>query len=79
MNTASLKKWFRALAPIGALPEGGVTRLAYSAEEDLMFGATAGIARQIGLSVTEDCAGNMFISFPGREKEPCHLICSHLE
>jgi len=79
MNTASLKKWFRALAPIGALPEGGVTRLAYSAEEDLMFGATAGIARQIGLSVTEDCAGNMFISFPGREKEPCHLIGSHLD
>ena len=65
--------------PIGALSEGGVTRPAYSAEEDLMFRATADIARRIGLSVSEDCAGNMFISFPGREKEPCHLIGSHLD
>ncbi len=79
MNRTLLKKWFQALAPVGALPEGGVTRLAYSAEEDLMFRSTAGFARQIGLSVTEDCVGNMFLSFPGLEREPCHIIGSHLD
>jgi N-carbamoyl-L-amino-acid hydrolase len=79
MNRTLLKKWFQTLDTIGALPEGGVTRLAYSSEEDLMFRRTAEFAQRMGFSVSEDCVGNMFISFAGREKEPCRLIGSHLD
>jgi len=79
MNFALLKKWFRELETVGADPEGGVTRLAYSPEEDAMFLKVAGFAGEMGLNVREDCIGNMYISFPGKEGTPCHGIGSHLD
>ncbi len=79
MNISLLKKWFRELETVGADPGGGVTRLAYSPEEDAMFLKIAGFAAEMGLNVSEDCIGNMYISFPGREGTPCHGIGSHLD
>lgn len=79
MNLPLLKQWFRELEPIGADPDGGVTRLAYSAEEDAMFEKVAGFASALGFSITEDCIGNMFISFPDKTDRPCHVVGSHLD
>jgi N-carbamoyl-L-amino-acid hydrolase len=79
MNLQLLKQWFRELEPVGADPEGGVTRLAYTAEEDAMFEKVAGFASALGFSVTEDCIGNMFISFPDGTDRPCHMVGSHLD
>lgn len=79
MNLPLLKQWFRELEPIGADPDGGVTRLAYSAEEDAMFEKVAGFASELDFSVTVDCIGNMFISFRGETDRPCHVVGSHLD
>lgn len=79
MNISLLKKWFRELEPVGADPEGGFTRLAYSPEEDSMFRMVSGFAGEMGLTVKEDCIGNMFMSFPGDEGVECHVIGSHLD
>lgn len=79
MNLPLLKQWFRELEPVGADPDGGVTRLAYSAEEDAMFEKVAGFASGLGFSVTTDCIGNMFISFPGETDRRCRVVGSHLD
>lgn len=79
MNVQLLKKWFDELASAGAEQGGGVTRLAYSAEEDLMFQKVASFAAELGFGAVEDCVGNMYISFPGMEDKACHTIGSHLD
>ena len=79
MNAKLLNEWFDELTPVGADPEGGVTRLAYSAEEDGMFEKVAGFAARLGFATEEDCVGNMYI-FSEEEKDmPCHTIGSHLD
>ena len=79
MDAGLLGEWFDELAPIGADPSGGVTRLAYTPEEDGMFEKVASFAARLGFVTAEDCAGNMHISFPGGEDAPCHTIGSHLD
>jgi N-carbamoyl-L-amino-acid hydrolase len=79
MNLHLLEQWFKELETVGADPDGGVTRLAYSAEEDAMFTKVAGFASKLGFSSAEDCVGNMFIAFPGETDHPCHVIGSHLD
>ena len=48
MDIKLLKEWFDDLASVGADPEGGVTRLAYSAAEDEMFAQVASFAARLG-------------------------------
>ena len=79
MDLHLLEEWFKELEPVGAALDGGVTRLAYSSEEDEMFDRVSSFARRLGFAVTSDCIGNMFISFPGQEGVPCHVTGSHLD
>jgi hydantoinase/carbamoylase family amidase len=80
VNLERLMADLEAFAAIGADPEGGITRLAYS-EDDLR-------ARQlfrdkvaaIGLSVRIDAVGNVFARRPGRENSLAPVAMgSHLD
>ena len=54
-----------ALAAIGAQPSGGVTRLAFSAEEVVAKELVAGWFAEAGLSAAFDAAGNVIATRPG--------------
>jgi len=73
-----LAEVFEQFYPIGALASGGVTRLGYSAEEDLMHSTFVSLAERLGLETFIDQAGNTFASC-GKKDEPYFLIGSHLD
>lgn len=72
-----IKKWFRDLYAIGTDESGGVTRLGYTKNEDVMHGAIRNIARKEGFRYETDEAGNTYISL-GEYKE-YHVVGSHLD
>ncbi|MDL2264113.1 M20 family metallo-hydrolase [Synergistaceae bacterium OttesenSCG-928-I11] len=74
-----LQNWFERLAPIGALADGGVTRMGYTDIEDEMHAMFAMFARELGLHVDTDAFGNTFASFDGAPRTDVHLIGSHLD
>ena len=63
---------------IGALEDGGVTRLAYSPEEDAMHKAFAEFAAENGFSCHCDAVGNSY-AYLDSSGEPFTLIGSHLD
>ncbi|MCI8651869.1 MAG: M20 family metallo-hydrolase [Oscillospiraceae bacterium] len=71
------QRFFDAFAPVGALEDGGVTRLGYTAAEDEMHRRFASLARELGCRVETDEVGNTFAQM-GEEKEYI-LIGSHLD
>lgn len=73
----TIKKWFKALEPIGADENGGVTRLGYTKTEDVMHGAIRNIARNLGFKSSSDEAGNTYIS--QKEWDKYYIIGSHLD
>lgn len=68
---------FRAFYSIGADESGGVTRLGYTKNEDVMHGAIRNIARELGLSYSSDEVGNTYIY--EKDWEEYYLIGSHLD
>lgn len=72
-----IESWFRAFYSIGADESGGVTRLGYSKNEDVMHGAIRNIARELGLKYSSDEVGNTYIY--EKEWEKYYLIGSHLD
>lgn len=74
----NLKKWFNTLFPIGELKSGGVTRLGYSKEEDLMHKTVLKISKELGLHSKEDGVGNKYIYIDDKD-ENYILIGSHLD
>lgn len=67
----------RRFAPIGEDPSGGVTRLGYTREEDLMHEELEKIASEEGFLVQVDEVGNTFVSIDSYDNY--HLIGSHLD
>lgn len=63
--------------PIGGDKSGGVTRLGYTREEDLMHRELEEIAREEGFLVEVDEVGNTFISIQPHPNY--HLVGSHLD
>lgn len=63
--------------PIGADENGGVTRLAYTKEEDQMHDEFSRIGKEEGYLVKTDEVGNTFLSID--EYEEYHLVGSHLD
>ena len=57
----------------------GVTRIAYGPGERLAFSAVAAAARNWDAEIAFDCAGNQFITLPGRDRSARILIGSHLD
>lgn len=70
---------FARFAPIGALPGGGVTRLAYTRQEDAMHDVFRDAAREMGFRVWTDCVGNSYAANFPENTEGCTLIGSHLD
>lgn len=70
------RKLFEILSPVGALEDGGVTRLGYTEAEDQMHCLFCQEAEKIGLQVFSDEVGNDFAeNTPG----DAFLIGSHLD
>jgi len=69
-----------ALAPIGALPEGGVTRLAFSPQEVELHRLVASWLAQLGGEVRKDAIGNLIARWPGQDDSlPAIAFGSHLD
>ncbi|MEM7424590.1 MAG: M28 family peptidase, partial [Pseudomonadota bacterium] len=70
---------FETLARLTADPPG-VTRAAYGAGEQLAHDQLAAAATAIGLGVTTDAAGNLYMTQTGRDRSaPGLFIGSHLD
>ncbi len=71
------KTLFKRFYGIGALPGGGVTRLGYTKEEDLMHKELASAGEELGFNNIEDEAGNTYIC--NSVQDNYYLIGSHLD
>ena len=59
---------------------GGVTRASYGEGEQLAHDMFAAMAREIGLEVSDDPAGNGYYTLPGKERQAPRVITgSHLD
>ncbi len=63
--------------PIGADKNGGVTRLAYTEEEDMMHRELCEIGKKEGYLIETDEVGNTFLSL--KDYEEYYLVGSHLD
>lgn len=73
----TIEDWFKRLYPIGIDKTGGVTRLGYTRNEDVMHGAVRNFARELGLKYAGDEVGNTYIF--QENYEDYYLIGSHLD
>lgn len=72
-----VKRWFDYLYSIGADETGGVTRLGYTKNEDVMHGAIRNFAREMGLKYSSDEVGNTYVY--DENYSEYYLIGSHLD
>lgn len=72
-----IKRWFDYLYSIGADETGGVTRLGYTKNEDVMHGAIRNFAREMGLKYSSDEVGNTYVY--EEDYNEYYLIGSHLD
>lgn len=72
-----IKRWFDYLYSIGADETGGVTRLGYTKNEDVMHGAIRNFAREMGLKYSSDEVGNTYVY--EKNYSEYYLIGSHLD
>lgn len=72
-----IKRWFDYLYSIGADETGGVTRLGYTKNEDVMHGAIRNFARKMGLKYSSDEVGNTYVYKD--DYNEYYLIGSHLD
>ncbi|HLR21173.1 MAG TPA: M20 family metallo-hydrolase [Tissierellaceae bacterium] len=75
--TTYLNDIMKRFYPIGVEEDGGVTRLGYTREEDLMHEEFVRIAKEEGYLVETDEVGNTFISI--KNYDEYYLIGSHLD
>lgn len=72
-----VENWFKSFYSIGADETGGVTRLGYTKNEDVMHGALRNFAREMELQYSSDAVGNTYIY--ERDYDEYYLIGSHLD
>ena len=72
-----IKRWFDYLYSIGADETGGVTRLGYTKNEDVMHGAIRNFAREMRLKYSSDEVGNTYVY--EEDYSEYYLIGSHLD
>lgn len=78
-NLRRIQDNLKALAAIGATPDGGVTRLAWSEPEREAHRLAARWMKEAGLEVWADPAGNSFGRRAGGEDLPTIMVGSHLD
>ncbi len=66
-------------AKIGGHPSGGVTRLAFSEEEEEALSLLRKKAEEIGMTVSRDSFGNLFADLSGQDDLPKVWCGSHLD
>jgi len=76
---SNVKRRLEDLARIGRDPKGGVTRLAYSQEENFAFDYIKRVGISYGLIAKEDPVGNLYLELPGSPSEDLVIIGSHLD
>lgn len=76
-NLFIIDEWFKNFYSIGADESGGVTRLGYTKNEDIMHGSLRNLARSIGLKYSSDEVGNTYVY--QENYEDCYMIASHLD
>ncbi|MEO0407785.1 MAG: Zn-dependent hydrolase [Cyanobacteria bacterium P01_A01_bin.135] len=80
INGPRLLQTLTEIAAIGALPDGGVQRLAFSPEEQAARQTVAAWMHEAGMRTVTDAAGNLIGRYPGRTpKAPALGIGSHLD
>jgi allantoate deiminase len=78
-NPSRLADGLRAIAAIGALPGGGVTRPGFTELERQAHDLVGGWLRELGLAVRTDTIGNTIAERPGRQSGPFIGFGSHLD
>ncbi|MEM6353805.1 MAG: Zn-dependent hydrolase [Cyanobacteria bacterium P01_D01_bin.14] len=78
-NRDRLQQCLDALAAIGQLPEGGVRRTAYSAEDLAARQWVMGAMQAVGMTITIDAAGNIIGRYDGTEDLPALATGSHID
>ncbi len=73
-----IEKRIKDLARIGKAPKEGITRSAYSPEENRAFEYVKDVGISYGLNVREDTVGNLYLELPGHSEELV-MIGSHLD
>lgn len=71
------EKLFKRFYSIGAAADGGVTRLGYTENEDLMHKEMAGAGKELGYESVTDEAGNTYVC--NTMDDEYYLIGSHLD
>lgn len=79
VSTDRLVARLEALGRVGALPGGGVCRLALTAADGAGRDLVVGWMRELGLEVVVDGIGNLFGTRPGRCAGPSVMIDSHID
>ncbi len=80
VNGDRLNRSIAQLAEIGALPEGGVSRLAFSAEDVQARQRVQTWMREAGMATRIDAAGNLIGTYAGQQPELGALVTgSHID
>jgi N-carbamoyl-L-amino-acid hydrolase len=79
INANRLAARLEALGAVGAIPGGGVSRLALTAEDRAGRDMVAGWMRELGLAVTIDGIGNVVGVRQGIESGPPVMVGSHID
>ncbi len=79
INKKRLQKEIEKVSTFGALINGGVTRLAFSAEEKNARDYIKSLIDEIGMSIREDAIGNIFATLKGDENLPAVATGSHID
>jgi beta-ureidopropionase / N-carbamoyl-L-amino-acid hydrolase len=79
INANRLAARLEALGAVGAIPGGGVSRLALTAEDRAGRDLVAGWMRELGLAVTTDAIGNVVGVRQGLESGPRVMAGSHID
>lgn len=79
INGQRLLDRLMALGRVGALPGGGVCRLALTDDDRAGRDLVVGWMRELGLTVTTDAIGNVFGMRPGTEDGPPVMTGSHID
>ncbi|MFV0480862.1 MAG: M20 family metallo-hydrolase [Campylobacteraceae bacterium] len=79
INNKRLKSEMEKISSFGALPQGGITRLAFSNEEKDARDYVKSLIKDIGMSIREDAFGNIYAKLEGEENLPSVATGSHVD
>jgi len=79
INADRLNSWIQELGKVGALPGGGVCRLAFSKEDKQGRDLVMGWMQELGLQIHSDAIGNVIGIRKGSEDGPPVMMGSHID